>query len=117
MISGLIVTLAYMLLNARDPSFNVLGITNVAAGVFGVPVNFLMTIVVSKLTPPPPQIQVGRCLLSCFLTPLPLSGGFVHGAVMRITYPCPRACQGRMHRQCCATAPCAGPSPVATGEG
>ena len=58
MISGLIVTLAYMLLNARDPSFNVLGITNVAAGVFGVPVNFLVTIVVSKLTPPPsPETQ------------------------------------------------------------
>jgi cation/acetate symporter len=47
------VTLTYMLLNARDPSFNVLGITNVAAGVFGVPVNFLVTIVVSKLTAPP----------------------------------------------------------------
>jgi cation/acetate symporter len=53
MIAGLLVTLAYMLLNWRDPNFNVLGITNVAAGVFGVPVNFLVTIVVSKLTPPP----------------------------------------------------------------
>lgn len=58
MIAGLLVTLAYMLLNSRDPSFNVLGITNVAAGVFGVPVNFLVTIVVSKLTPPPsPETQ------------------------------------------------------------
>jgi cation/acetate symporter len=53
MIAGLLTTLAYMLLNAYDPAFNILGITNVAAGVFGVPVNFLVTIVVSKLTPPP----------------------------------------------------------------
>ncbi len=53
MIAGLLVTLSYMLLNARDPSFNILGITNVAAGVFGVPVNFLVTIVVSKLSAPP----------------------------------------------------------------
>jgi cation/acetate symporter len=58
MIAGLLGTLGYMLLNARDPSFNVLGITNVAAGVFGVPVNFLVTIAVSKLTAPPsPQSQ------------------------------------------------------------
>ena len=42
-----------MLLNWRDPNFNVLGITNMAAGVFGVPVNFLVTITVSLLTPPP----------------------------------------------------------------
>jgi cation/acetate symporter len=53
MIAGLVVTLAYMLLNFRDPAFNVLGITNVAAGVFGVPINFLVTIGVSLLTPPP----------------------------------------------------------------
>ncbi|HNP87642.1 MAG TPA: VC_2705 family sodium/solute symporter [Kouleothrix sp.] len=53
MIAGLLVTLAYMLLNAQNPSFSVLGITNVAAGIFGMPVNFLVTIVVSKLTPPP----------------------------------------------------------------
>ena len=53
MIAGLLVTLGYMLLNWRDPNFNVLGITNMAAGVFGVPVNFLVTITVSLLTPPP----------------------------------------------------------------
>ncbi len=58
MIAGLLTTLLYMLLNVRDPDFNVLGITNVAAGVFGVPVNFLVTIIVSKLTPPPsPETQ------------------------------------------------------------
>ncbi len=55
MISGLAATLLYMLLNLRDPSFNILGITNVAAGVFGIPVNFLVTIVVSKLTAPPSE--------------------------------------------------------------
>lgn len=53
MAAGLVVTLVYMLLNLRDPSFSVLGITNVAAGVFGIPVNFLVTILVSKLTAPP----------------------------------------------------------------
>jgi cation/acetate symporter len=53
MISGLVVTLGYMVLNAWNPDFNVLGITNVAAGVFGVPVNFLVTYAVSKLTAPP----------------------------------------------------------------
>jgi cation/acetate symporter len=53
MISGLLVTLAYMLLNAWNPDFNILGITNVAAGIFGVPVNFIVTYTVSKLTAPP----------------------------------------------------------------
>jgi cation/acetate symporter len=54
MIAGLVVTLAYMLANAWNPNFNILGITNVAAGIFGVPVNFLVACLVSKLTPPPP---------------------------------------------------------------
>ncbi len=53
MISGLLVTLAYMLLNAWNPDLNILGITNVAAGIFGVPVNFIVTYTVSKLTAPP----------------------------------------------------------------
>jgi cation/acetate symporter len=58
MISGLAATLAYMLANAWNPDFNILGITNVAAGVFGTPVNFLVTYLVSKLTaPPPPEAQ------------------------------------------------------------
>jgi cation/acetate symporter len=58
MIAGLIAALAYMLLNAWKPDFNILGITNVAAGIFGVPVNFLVTYSVSKLTAPPPlEIQ------------------------------------------------------------
>jgi cation/acetate symporter len=53
MLAGLGVTLGYMLLNLRDPSFQVLGITDVAAGVFGIPVNFAVTAVVSRLTGPP----------------------------------------------------------------
>jgi cation/acetate symporter len=53
MIAGGVVTLAYMVANFANPSFNVLGISHVAAGVFGIPVNFLVTIVVSKLTAAP----------------------------------------------------------------
>jgi cation/acetate symporter len=54
MIAGLATTLGYMLANAWNPDFNILGITNVAAGIFGVPINFLVTYLVSKLTAPPP---------------------------------------------------------------
>jgi cation/acetate symporter len=54
MLAGLSVTLAYMLLNAVNANWNILGITNIAAGVFGIPVNFAVVIIVSKLTPPPP---------------------------------------------------------------
>jgi cation/acetate symporter len=58
MIAGLLVTLSYMVINAWHPDFNILGITNVAAGVFGVPVNFLVVYAVSKLTAPPrPETQ------------------------------------------------------------
>jgi cation/acetate symporter len=58
MIAGLAVTLAYMLLNAWNADLNILGITNVAAGIFGMPVNFLVTYLVSKRTaPPPPEVQ------------------------------------------------------------
>lgn len=55
MLSGLLVTLTYMVLNVMNPSINVLGITHVAAGVFGVIVNFAVTIGVSLLTPTAPQ--------------------------------------------------------------
>ena len=58
MIAGLVATLTYMLLNGRDPAFNLLGITNAAAGVFGVTANFLVTIVVSLCTAPPPAEAV-----------------------------------------------------------
>jgi cation/acetate symporter len=55
MIAGLIVTLAYMILNSINPSWNILGITNVAAGIFGIPANFLVTILISRFTAPPPR--------------------------------------------------------------
>lgn len=55
MLTGAFVTLTYMVLNLLDPNFNVLGITNVAAGIFGVAANFATTIVVSLLTAPPTQ--------------------------------------------------------------
>jgi cation/acetate symporter len=41
--------------NYVDPSFNVLGITHLAAGIFGMPVNFLLCYIVSKLTAAPSQ--------------------------------------------------------------
>jgi cation/acetate symporter len=53
MITGLVVTLSYMLLNLINPDFNILGITHVAAGVFGLIANFAVTITVSKFTPLP----------------------------------------------------------------
>ncbi|MCL6541512.1 MAG: cation acetate symporter [Roseiflexus sp.] len=53
MVGGLSVTLFYMYSNYVDPSFNVLGITHLAAGIFGMPVNFLLCYIVSKLTAAP----------------------------------------------------------------
>ncbi len=55
MVGGLSVTLFYMYNNYLDPSFNVLGITHLASGIFGVPINFLLSYVVSKLTAAPSQ--------------------------------------------------------------
>jgi cation/acetate symporter len=54
MLAGLVVTFTYIGLNLADRSFAVLGIAGPAAGVFGMPVNFLVAIVVSLRTPPPP---------------------------------------------------------------
>jgi cation/acetate symporter len=53
MLSGLAVTTGYMVLNYLYPEFSILGITHVAAGVFGMPVNFLVTWLVSRSTAPP----------------------------------------------------------------
>lgn len=53
MLAGLIVTLSYMVLNVLNPNFNLLGITNVGAGVFGVIANFIVTIGVSLRMPRP----------------------------------------------------------------
>lgn len=53
MISGLVVTTLYMGLNYTFPSFELLGISHSAAGIFGVPVNFFVIWLVSRLGPPP----------------------------------------------------------------
>ncbi len=50
MLAGLLVTLTYMVLNVLNPNITLLGITNVAAGVFGVIANFVVTIAVSLQT-------------------------------------------------------------------
>jgi cation/acetate symporter len=58
MIGGLAVTIFYMVMNYINPEFNVLGISHLSAGIFGVPVNFILIYVVSKLTAEPsPEMQ------------------------------------------------------------
>ncbi|MEP7190195.1 MAG: sodium:solute symporter family protein, partial [Roseiflexaceae bacterium] len=58
MTGGLIVTIFYMISNYLDPSFNLFGISHLAAGLFGMITNFALTIIVSLLTKPPsPQAQ------------------------------------------------------------
>jgi cation/acetate symporter len=58
MAGGLIVTVFYMISNYLDPSFNLFGISHLAAGLFGMIANFVLTIVVSLLTEPPsPEAQ------------------------------------------------------------
>ncbi len=52
-IGGMVVCIFYMYNNYLDPSFNVLGITHLGAGVFGLTTNFILTYVVSKLTAEP----------------------------------------------------------------
>jgi cation/acetate symporter len=55
MIGGLSVTIFYMGMNYWNPAFNVLGITHLGSGIFGLPVAIILIVVVSLLTPPPPQ--------------------------------------------------------------
>jgi cation/acetate symporter len=55
MIGGLAVTLFYMGMNYWNPAFNVLGITHLGSGIFGLPVAIILMVVVSLLTAPPPQ--------------------------------------------------------------
>ncbi|MEO7911306.1 MAG: cation acetate symporter, partial [Roseiflexaceae bacterium] len=58
MAGGLIVTVFYMISNYLDPSFNLFGISHLAAGLFGMVANFALTIVFSLLTEAPsPQAQ------------------------------------------------------------
>jgi cation/acetate symporter len=53
MIGGFLVTLLYMANNYTNPAFNIAGISHLSSGVFGMIVNFVLTIVVSKLTAEP----------------------------------------------------------------
>ncbi len=55
MIGGLVVTIIYMAGNYVDPRFNILGITHLAAGLFGLIVNFALTIGISLATEAPPR--------------------------------------------------------------
>jgi cation/acetate symporter len=58
MAGGLIVTVFYMLSNYLDPTFNLFGISHLAAGLFGMAANFALTIVVSLRTAAPaPEAQ------------------------------------------------------------
>ncbi len=51
---GLSVTIAY-LIASRFYGFELFGIKTIAAGIFGMPLNFIVAFVVSRLTPPPPK--------------------------------------------------------------
>jgi cation/acetate symporter len=55
MISGLLVTTGYMVMSYTYPDWGVLGISHSAAGIFGVPVNFVITWLVSSLDTAPPS--------------------------------------------------------------
>jgi cation/acetate symporter len=55
MLGGLITCIVYMTGNYLDPRFNILGLTHLSAGIFGMIVNFGLTYVVSITTAPPPQ--------------------------------------------------------------
>ncbi|EFO79857.1 Na+/solute symporter [Oscillochloris trichoides DG-6] len=53
MIGGLVVTIFYMYMNYTNPHFNVLGISHLGSGLFGLITNFILTIGVSLATAPP----------------------------------------------------------------
>lgn len=53
MLSGFLVTASYMALTYLAPEWAILGISSSAAGIFGMPVNFLVTWLVSRRGPPP----------------------------------------------------------------
>ena len=55
MIGEPITCLVYMFWNYVDPRFNVLGLSHLSAGIFGMAANFLLTIVLSLLTAPSPK--------------------------------------------------------------
>lgn len=53
-IVGLGVTMIYLYLS-RFQGVELFGIKPIAAGIFGMPLNFIVALIVSRLTPPPPQ--------------------------------------------------------------
>jgi cation/acetate symporter len=53
MTAGLVVTIGYIVINYLNPAFNILGISHLGAGIFGMLANFGLTIAVSKLTASP----------------------------------------------------------------
>ena len=55
MAGGLITTIAYMALNYTNPQFNLLGLSHLSSGMFGMAVNFTLQVVVSLVTAPPPK--------------------------------------------------------------
>jgi len=58
MLCGLLVTVLYMGMNYSNPDLSIGGIGHGAAGIFGVVVNVLVTVLVSRLgPPPPPEVQ------------------------------------------------------------
>jgi cation/acetate symporter len=81
MIGGLLVCLAYMVGNYINPNFNVLGLSHLSAGMFGMAVNFGLQIVVSLATEAPPReiqemvdqlrVPVGEMLEAPSLAPAP----------------------------------------------
>jgi cation/acetate symporter len=54
-IGGLVVCIFYMAMNYLDPTFNILGISHLGAGLFGLIVNFALTIGVSLMTKAPSE--------------------------------------------------------------
>ncbi len=54
MIVGLTATIVYLYIS-RFKGIELFGIKPIASGIFGMPLNFLVALVVSRLTPPPPQ--------------------------------------------------------------
>jgi cation/acetate symporter len=55
MIGGLAVCLFYMAMNYTDPRFNVLGLSHLSSGIFGMIVNFTLMVTVSLATEAPPK--------------------------------------------------------------
>ena len=55
MIGGLLTTMTYMALNYTNPTFTILGLSHLSAGIFGMIVNVALQVSVSLMTAPPPR--------------------------------------------------------------